>query len=571
MLLPAAGLVEGLGVLLLAPLLAVAGLVDADKVPPVLTQFFQRIFAFFGLPLNLISVLVFFVVLMLLRECFLYFSAVLQARLRERFLIGLRSRLYGSLLRSDWLFFTGNRGSDYLQVFTRDMDRIGHCLFFMFQVFSRVVFLGAYGLAALITAPWVTLSLGLVAAVLLWVNHRRTRSSTESGREISRQNDLFFAAVSEHLAGMKVAKSFVAESRHLQLFEAVNRRLMATWLHFISHDAGIKFRFSLQNVIAFCLFLYLMVAVFHLEPAAILLLLVIFARMTPYLSSILQSVNQAKNALPAYAAYLDKRNACEAVAEPEPPDPIRPLGLEKSVRLEGVGLVYPGRDQAALIDIHLDIPARKTTALVGASGAGKSSLADIVMGLVQPTSGALTVDGRTLTGPTLYRWRAGVGYVPQETFLFSGTIRENLSWARPDAQENEMIATLEMAAAGFVLELPKGLDTEVGERGVRLSGGERQRIALARALLVQPALLILDEATSALDMENERKIRRAVENLAGNCTLLVIAHRLSTIRDADQIIVLDQGRIVQQGHWQKLSQEPGPFLNLLQGQIFEAN
>ncbi|MFH1117376.1 MAG: ABC transporter ATP-binding protein, partial [Pseudomonadota bacterium] len=240
-----------------------------------------------------------------------------------------------------------------------------------------------------------------------------------------------------------------------------------------------------------------------------------------------------------------------------------------AVRFNGVSYSYNGdREQEALHKIDLVIPARKTVAIVGPSGSGKTTLADLMMGLLTPTRGEILIDARPLTGTRLYAWRNSVGYVPQETFLFHTTIRDNLLWAEPGATELELWDALRFAAAeGFVSSLPEKLDTVVGDRGIRLSGGERQRIALARALLRKPALLLLDEATSSLDTEHERHIQDALEGLHGQLTMVIIAHRLSTIRRADDIVVLDRGRVKETGAWEcLLDRENGRFRELFRQQ-----
>jgi ATP-binding cassette subfamily C protein len=186
---------------------------------------------------------------------------------------------------------------------------------------------------------------------------------------------------------------------------------------------------------------------------------------------------------------------------------------------------------------------------MGPSGAGKSTLADVLMGLLTLDSGGLRVDGTEISGHRRMAWRRSVAYVPQEVFLFHDSIRNNLAWGKQDASEADMVAALGRAAAEFVFDLPNGLDTVVGDGGVRLSGGERQRIALARALLKKPSLIILDEATSALDMDNEARVRRAIEGLHGDLTVVIIGHRLPTLEHADQVVRLDQGRIAACGTW----------------------
>src|SRR5690606_15471787 len=195
---------------------------------------------------------------------------------------------------------------------------------------------------------------------------------------------------------------------------------------------------------------------------------------------------------------------------------------------------------------------------------------DLIIGLLRPLGGTISIDGRELAPHEIARWRWKVGYVPQDGFLFHATVRENLRWAKPDATDAEMWRALEQAAAaGFLRSRPEGLDTIVGDRGIRLSGGERQRLALARALLTNPDVLVLDEATSMLDTVNEDAIIEAVRQLRGRVTVLIITHRLSAIRHADVIHVLEAGRIIESGSWAELIARGGAFANLLRSQADE--
>jgi len=213
-------------------------------------------------------------------------------------------------------------------------------------------------------------------------------------------------------------------------------------------------------------------------------------------------------------------------------------------------------------------PRKLIIAIDGPAGAGKSTIADLILGLIEPTRGTITVDGRPLSADRLRAWREMIGYVNQDTFLFHDSIRANLLWARPDAPPDEVDRVLHLAAADdFVARLPKGIETVIGDRGVLVSGGERQRLALARALLRRPALLVLDEATNALDSENEARIQLAVDRLRHEMTILVITHRLATVRHADTIHVLDGGRLVETGTWDELlARRGGRFRRLCEAQ-----
>jgi ATP-binding cassette subfamily C protein len=231
--------------------------------------------------------------------------------------------------------------------------------------------------------------------------------------------------------------------------------------------------------------------------------------------------------------------------------------------LRGVTTGYcPGRP--VLHDVSLSIGAHETVALVGPSGAGKTTVVDVLAGLLPPERGSVHVNSRALEGGLMRQWRSSIAVVTQEPFLLHSTVRANLRWGSGAATEPQLWQALEVAAATeLVQSLPAGLDTVVGDRGVRMSGGERQRIALARAVLRRPALLILDEATSAIDNESELLIRRALSGLRGEFAMLVVAHRLSTASDADRVVVLDGGRVVESGGWDELLELPQGKLRAL--------
>jgi len=266
-------------------------------------------------------------------------------------------------------------------------------------------------------------------------------------------------------------------------------------------------------------------------------------------SSAQQQYHQWLYTVPALGETERLLAECRSAAEPAAPAEPMPWPVRREIRLDAVSVRYSGRSRPALDAVSLRLSARTTTAIMGASGAGKSTLADVLMGLLNPDSGALSIDGVAVSNENRLQWRHSVAYVPQGVFLFNDTIRNNLLWGKPGASDANLDLVLHLAAADFVTRLPEGLDTAVGDGGVRLSGGERQRLALARALLKRPSLLILDETTSALDLANEARVRAAVERLHGDLTVVVIGHRLPTLEHADQVVVLEAGTIARQGAW----------------------
>jgi ATP-binding cassette subfamily C protein CydCD len=239
-----------------------------------------------------------------------------------------------------------------------------------------------------------------------------------------------------------------------------------------------------------------------------------------------------------------------------------------ALEMSDVSFTYPGRQQAALGGVSLEVPAGSTVALVGPSGAGKSTIANLFLRFWDPAAGVVRLEGRDLREYRLDELRRRIALVAQDTYLFNSTLRENILVARPEASEAEVAAAIERASlAEFVAALPDGLDTVVGERGARLSGGQRQRVAIARAFLKDAPVLILDEATSHLDAVNEQAVREALAELARARTTLVIAHRLSTIRNADRIVVVDAGRVVQVGRHDALVEERGLYARLVSRQL----
>ncbi|MFG3580128.1 ABC transporter ATP-binding protein [Micromonospora chersina] len=251
------------------------------------------------------------------------------------------------------------------------------------------------------------------------------------------------------------------------------------------------------------------------------------------------------------------------VADPARPVALDPARVRGHLRFSDVTFSYPGSDTAAVAGVNLDVPAGTSLALVGETGSGKSTLAALISRLHDPDAGRVTVDGIDLRDVRLADLAAVVGVVSQETYLLHATVRENLRYAKPDATDADIEAAARAAQIhDLIAALPDGYDTVVGSRGHRFSGGEKQRLAIARTLLRDPRILVLDEATSALDTETERAVQRAFDELARGRTVVTIAHRLSTVRDADQIAVLDHGRIVESGTHASLLDRAGRYASL---------
>jgi ATP-binding cassette, subfamily C, bacterial len=544
-------LTEGLGLLTLVPLLNLIGVdVQQGSVGKV-AGWLAAGFGWFGVPLNLISVLVLYVGLIGGDAFVRRWQTVTYCALQVGFTAYLRKRLHQVVTRASWVQLTRCGAADLTHAMTGQVERVGNGTQLVLRMGKDALLTVVYLAVTLFVSPSVTILVVSSGLLLMLLLGRKARAAIRLGQAMTRVGGDAYRAVMEHLGAIKMAKSYGAEERSIRLFGQLADTVAATNLRAAIAQADAKRRFDIGAALVLGVVLYVALAVLHTPTAVILVLLFAFARVMPLVSGLEQSIQQVLNMLPDLAAVLALETRL-APGGPTLPGRSGPVHLRRAVRLDSVSFRYEEAAEPALAAVSLTIPVGQTTAIVGPSGSGKSTLADVLLGLIMPAQGRVLIDDLTLTPELLPAWREQIGYVPQDSFHFHDTLRANLLWARPEASEADLREALKIAAAGFVARLPQGLDTVLGDRGVRLSGGERQRIALARALVRHPAMLILDEATSSLDSENERRVQDAIEQLHGHLTVLVITHRLSTVRLADSIHVLEGGRLVESGDWHGL-------------------
>ena len=473
---------------------------------------------------------------------------------------GLFGDALQTFFKSRWEFFSGSDQGRLLNTLNRELTTIGDSLGHLATLLAGIVQLFIYLAVPLwlnaqltLTALGLALLFGSPFMLLHGVSYRLGQRNTETA-------NVAMGILSETLGAARLILGFgrqrLAKESYLVAFD---QHIKVTLRSQVLGTAVPKF-FQPIAVLAIVIALGFAIQqqVRVSELAAVMWSLL--AAM-PILSALLQGNISISNFLPSYEQLVSLRKSAAALEEIQGDRPF--LLLEREIEFKDLSFTYPDRTQT-LTAINLHIRKGQMTALVGESGSGKSTVTDLVLGMQIPEQGQVLIDGVSLSEWHQNSFRERVGYVPQDPQLFHSSIRDNLLWSFDSASESDLWNVLQLAnAAAFVKDLPQGIDTLVGDRGIRLSGGQRQRIALARALLRKPELLILDEATSALDSESERLIQQSIEQVAHNTTILVVAHRLSTIAKADQVYVLRQGRIVEEGSFKELSAKSGGMLNAM--------
>lgn len=537
----AVALTEGAGLLMLLPLLSLAGVLGQQGVQQSWLIHLNQVLSSFGISWNIEIALLIFVALIALQSLLVLLKDRVSNTLQLRFADHLRKTVYAAIARARWSFLTGHHSGELASVLTNEVQRIGTGTYFLLRLFTIFVLLLAYLAVALWLSTGLTL-LALATGAMLWILLRGAdNAAKQGGMMLSEANRRLFGQIQEFLSAMKLIKIHGEEASNLNRFNREVDQVSNRSIEFRQVNTRVQAVYRVGGAVALAVVSYAALVWFKLPAAHLLVLIAIFSRMLPQLAELQSGRQQLLHMLPAYTAWRKLVDACAANLDPVTSDG-RPVPLLHCIEFEQVSFSHPQSHHTLRIE-RLSIPAGKTTAFTGVSGSGKTTLLDLLSGLLSPGSGAITIDRVPLQ--QLPGWRKSIAYIPQETLIQNGTIRDNLIWgnAAPADAEIEQ-ALVQSALAELVQRLPRGLDTEVGERGVKLSGGERQRLALARALLRRPQLLVLDEATSALDADNHRLVLDAIRALNGNMTVLVVTHRHEEFAGLiDGIVRVEQGNV----------------------------
>ncbi|MGU3392479.1 ABC transporter ATP-binding protein [Sphingomonas sp. M1A8_2b] len=536
-LMTATSLTEGIGVLALAPILA-----SFDRVRH-LPGILGRLVDASGITPTIGGLLTVTLALAIARTILVHAQTMAMSRTRNELVDRLRVAAFAGVIRADWRWLAQSRASDVGNLILTNVNHIGFGLTSVLALASAAIGGIVYLCASLILSWKLALAAFISGGTVLVMFAGQRRRALALGVALGGTRAAFHSFVHQGLAGVRLIKAFGTEDARIADLDRAAETIRGQMDRQERMSSLGRGALQAGGLIVLTGIVYIGVAVVHVALSLLLPLLFVFARLLPLLGSIQQNWSSWNHVRPALIE-TQRLLADTAAFQELPADPAHvPLALREALILDQVTVTYAERGVPALDAVSLSLAANTTTVLYGPSGAGKSTLADIVMGLIACDAGRLMVDNREIAGNDRVHWRRSIAYVQQDAFVFHTTIRANLLLDRQGIGEGEIDEAIARAGAGFVYRLPEGIDTIVGDGGVRLSGGERQRIALARALIGRPALLVLDEATSALDPDNELAVRRTMAALRGTTTMLLISHRTSMQEDADQVVEVSEGRL----------------------------
>lgn len=498
-----------------------------------------------------------------------YGQTYLTSYVAQKAVRDIRADLYAHLQSLSLSFYNKNRTGEMISRLTNDVGILENAIINgAIGVFYQSIVL----IAGIFYLVYLNSRLSLLLLVMLPVIAVIMKNFNIKIRQVSRRVQIKIADISdviqETLSAVRVVKSFGREEYEYERFQVENEENFRARVKNAQYDAILSPAIEFLAAIAFTAILWYggyEVYQGRMNPAALITYFTILLAIAQPLRSLSKLSTTIQQALAAAERIFETIDINVHIEEKEDAEVL--TDVKGKVTFKNVYFAYKEGEEV-LKDINLEVKPGEVVALVGPSGAGKTTLVDLIFRFYDPIKGAIYIDDKDIRDLKLASLREHIGIVPQENVLFSGTLRDNIAYGDLSATDEEIIAAARAANAhDFIMEFPDQYETIVGERGVGLSGGQRQRIAIARAILKDPEILILDEATSALDAESEALVQNALEKLMVNRTTFIIAHRLSTIKNADTIVVLDKGRIVEMGDHETLMNKRGIYFKLYQGQI----
>ena len=555
-----AGLLEGFALAAVVPLLQLVQGGQPMATSGRLGAAVGSALAALGIPFNLTTSLVLILALFLASQLVILAQAKLLAGSVARFEATLRMRLYKAITEADWPFFVAHKGSDLTTALMHHAVHAAQAYRMIVMTLGTLIMISVYLVLALLLSVPMTLIVGISGVAILFLLRGRVARGSLYGKQNTEMAFEMWSEAGEHITAAKTVKAYSVEQQTISRFDEMTSRFSGILYKDQMNQGWLKFYYDVTSMTSIYVGIYVAVTYFGMSIAFLVVFLLVFYRISPRISALQSLQTQVLVLVPAMQV-VDKVTAeAEAAKEVSGAEAVPPLST--SVIFEDVSYRY-SEGAPVLEGVSLAIPKGATVAVVGPSGSGKTTIVDLLLGVIVPSAGVVRVDDTPLTDLELPAWRNHIGYVAQDSMFFHDTVKQNIRFGSRDATDEQIAEAAKLAFADeFINALPEGYDTIIGDRGVRLSGGQRQRLALARAIVRRPEILILDEATSALDAESEQRIQVAVDQLAQHMTVVIVTHRYATVRNADVIHFLEHGRIVESGSWEELLARAGRFAEM---------
>ena len=506
------------------------------------------------------TLLVSYIVLVTVKATLSRMLTIRQTAFIEQTGMDMRKRLYEAVSGASWETLTAQKDADLINLFTNQCYQVSYGISAVINFLSSIVSAGVQLAIALYMSVPVTLLVCVMGVAMLGVFAPLRKKSHEYGEELIAINRDFYGELQNQLASVKEVRAYSVEAEHAELFERISESFMTARMKYTRQSSVPGLVYSLTAAVMISIVYLVCTLGMEIQTDRLVVLVYVFARLWPVFSGFQGQIQNIDSCVPAYEK-VSEAQATMGRGEDEVEARDVDYSGWRELRFDDVRFAYRDSDEETLRGVSFALARGEKVALLGRNGAGKTTAVNLLMGFLLPRGGAIRVDGDALGRESIASWRREVGYVPQDPLILNASVRENLKRFHPGATDEELVDALKKAYAwGFVSKLPEGLDTELGDRGVRLSGGERQRIVLARVLLGNPSLIVLDEATSALDYESETAFHDVIGSLGEESAVVLIAHSLATVRMADRAVVLSGGRVVEQGAIDDLVADPTSYL-----------
>ena len=548
-------ILSGIGIVMLIPLLNMLEIGDSR-----LPEWFTAL----PYPAEVGLLLVAYVALVTVKALLSRSLSIRESAFIEDTSMALREKLYTAVSGASWESLTARKDTDVINLFTSQCGQVSYgisdIIHFISSLVSAAVQLGI----ALMMSPTVTALVCVMGACMLAIFLPLRKKSRAYGDEMIRISREFYGELQNQLASIKEVRAYGVEAEHATLFEKISTSFKTARMTYIKQSSVPGVVYSLAAAVMIALVYLVCTLGLKVETDRLVVLVYVFARLWPIFSGFQGRIQSINSCVPAYEKLTEAFRDMQPEADTAESD--EDFTDWQDIRFDDVHFSYRDSDEETLRGVSFDLKRGEKLALLGRNGAGKTTAVNLLLGFLLHKSGAIKLDGQSLDRANIRAWRKQVGYVPQDPLILNASVRENLTRFHPGATDEEITAALKKAMAwGFVSQLPEGLDTTLGDRGIRLSGGERQRIVLARVLLGRPSLIVLDEATSALDYETETAFHDVITSLGKDAAVVLIAHHGSTIAMADYAVVLENGSVVEQGAVSDLMARGDSYLSGMAG------